>query len=173
MNKDDDGLGGISKIARGLTDLVNLLGDLNKGGGLPHHGRHEKNGMVVEYSIGRRTADGSPAEPEPEPESSRETRAKPSQRTAHRAAKRTEIEVLEPATDVFDEPNETLLLFEIPGVSRPDVRCVLDGDILTLEAKAEGRLYRKEVLIDTKLTGEPPKLRLHNGILEVRLQKQA
>jgi HSP20 family molecular chaperone IbpA len=171
MNKDDDGLGGIAKIARGLTDLVNLLGDLSKGGDLPHQGRHEKQGIVVEYSNGRKTADGSPVEPSAE--SDRDRRGKPGRRSADGAAKRTEIEVLEPATDVFDEPTETLLLFDIPGVSLPDVRCVLEGDILTLKAKADGRRYRKEVLIEAKLTGEPPALRLDNGILEVRLQKQA
>ncbi len=74
---------------------------------------------------------------------------------------------------MFDEPAETVLLFELPGVSRPQVRCLLDGDILLLEAKTASRLYRKEVLIEMKLAGEPPKLRLHNGVLEVRLKKLA
>lgn len=169
MSKDDDEAGGFSKIAGGLSDLINLLVDLDKSGALPHRGRREKNGLVVEYSIGRKTAAGARGEPPP----AEETQARPVQRTAQRAAKRTGIEVVEPATDVFDEPDEVVLLFELPGVARPDVRCLLDGDILLLEAKATDRLYRKEVLIEANPADVPPQLRLHNGVLEVRLKKQA
>jgi len=165
MSKDDDAVGGFTKIAGGLANLINLLVDLDKSGNLPRHGRREKNGVVVEYSIGRRTAVGeAPAEPPPSEE--------PAARPARRAAKRTDIEVVEPVTDMFDEAGEAVLLFELPGVSRSQVRCLLDGDILLLEAKTAGRLYRKETLIEAKLAGDPPKLRLHNGVLEVRLKKQ-
>ena len=169
MSGDDDGPGGLSKIAGGLSGLINLLVDLDKSGDLPRRGRREKNGVVVEYSFGKRTADGGRAEPEPEKEPEAAT-ARPG---GKRTARRSEVELVEPVTDVFDEPGETLLMFELPGVSRPDIRCLLDGDILLLEAKAEGRLFRKEVLIEAKLAGEAPRLRLHNGILEVRLKKQA
>jgi HSP20 family protein len=164
-----DGGGGFSKIAGGLADLIDLLVDLDKGGDLPRQGRREKDGLVVEYSIGKRTLDSSRAEP---PATERAARTKPAQRPTQRTVKRTDIEVVEPVTDVFDEPTETVLLFELPGVSRPAIRCLLDGDILLLEAKAESRLYRKEVHIEAKLAGKQPQLKLHNGILEVRLKKQ-
>jgi HSP20 family protein len=165
MTKDDDEIGGFAKIAGGLGDLINLLVDLDKSGDLPRRARREKDGMVVEYSIGRRTADGSRSEPPPR----EQARAKP----APREARRTDIEVLEPVTDLFDETDEMVLLFELPGVSRPDIRCLLDGDILLLDAKSEGRLYRKETLIEARLADAPPHLQLHNGVLEVRLKKLA
>src|SRR5271166_5118547 len=168
MSRDNDDAGGFSKITGGLADLINLLVNLDKTGDLPRRGRREKSGLVVEYSIGRSTAEGSRTEPPP-PE---EAPARPPRRTARHAAKRNDIELVEPVTDVFEEPHEMVLLFELPGVSRPDIRCLLDGDILLLEAKTEGRLYRKEVLIESQLTGESPHLRLHNGVLEVRLKKQ-
>jgi HSP20 family protein len=57
-------------------------------------------------------------------------------------------------------------------VNRKDVRCLLDGDILLLEATAGDRLYRKETLIEPKVAEGAPHLHLHNGILEVRLAKQ-
>ena len=63
------------------------------------------------------------------------------------------------------------MLFEVPGVVRKDIHCVLDGDILLLEAKNAERLYRKEILIDPKLAARPPRLRLRNGLLEARLAK--
>jgi HSP20 family protein len=168
MSRDKDDAGGFSKITGGLTDLINLLVNLEKSGDLPRRGRREKSGLVVEYSIGRTTADGSRTEPPP----TQEPQVKPTRRTARNAAKRNDLELVEPVTDVFEESTETVLLFELPGVSRPDIRYLLDGDILLLEAKTGNRLYRKEVLIASKLTGEPPQLRLHNGILEIRLKKK-
>jgi HSP20 family molecular chaperone IbpA len=181
MARDDDAAGGFSRIAGGLADLINLLVDLDSKGDLPRRGRREKNGVVVEYSVGGGTADGSPAEsaadggpdgvsdgqPGDRAGASRAPRAAP----ARRAARRTDIEVIEPVTDLFDEPGETVLLFELPGVGRAGIRCLLDGDILLLDARAEHRLYRKEVLIEARLSGEPPRLELRNGVLEVRLAK--
>ncbi len=64
-----------------------------------------------------------------------------------------------------------MLLFELPGVERKAIRCLLDGDILLLEAKTEDRLYRKETLIEEKLAAGSPRLNLRNGVLEVRLSK--
>lgn len=171
MSKDDrsqkddtTGMAGLEKIARGLSDLFNVLADFDK---LPRRGRHEKDGRVMEYSFGTRTLREAAGEA---PESDEA----PSQAEAprRRAAKRTALEVLEPVTDIFDEASEIVLLFELPGVERKDVRCILDGDILLLEAKTGDRLYRKETLIEGNLAPGGPHLNLRNGVLEVRLSKQ-
>ena len=167
MSKDDDtGRAGFAKITRGLSDLFNFLSELDESK-QPRRGTREKNGMIIEYSFGKRTlADddgGHIAEELPEkPETVRRRSATPSGR-----------EMLEPVTDMFDEPDEVVVLFEVPGVARKDIRCVLDGDILLLEAKAGERLYRKEILIEPKLAEAAPRLRLRNGVLEVRLAKSA
>ena len=166
-DKDEDvtGTAGFTKIARGLSDLFNVLADFDQ---LPRRGRHEKDGRVMEYSFGTRTLD----------EAARDRRASAEEPSTHseapaqRAAKKSALELLDPVTDTFDEPEEIVLLFELPGVERKDIRCVLDGDILLLEAKAGDRLYRKEMLIEEKLTTASPRLKLHNGVLEVRLSKQ-
>ncbi len=163
MKSDDTGAAGFAKIARGLSDLFNFLAELDDGKG-PRRGRREKDGMVIEYSFGKRTL--AEEGEEPEAETSRVRPAKP-----RRAAKPSGIEVLEPVTDMFDEPGEVVILFELPGVARKDIHCVLDGDILLLEAKTGERLYRKETLIEPKLAPAAPRLRLRNGILEVRLAK--
>lgn len=165
MSKDDTGPAGFAKIARGLSDLFDFLAELDDSK-LPRRGRHEKGGMVVEYSFGKRTLGEDASEgagaPSPEPRSA----------TPRRRARPTGLEVLEPVTDVFDEPDEVVLLFELPGVSRKDIHSVLDGDIFLVEARTGERLYRKEVFIDAKLGEQPPHLHLRNGILEVRLAKQ-
>jgi len=170
MSKDDPrdkddvtGAAGFTKIARGLSDLFNVLADFDQ---LPRRGRHEKDGRVMEYSFGTRTLREAAGEQEPPEEAPARREATP-----RREAKRSSIEVLEPVTDMFDEPTEIVLLFELPGVERKDIRCILDGDILLLEAKTGERLYRKETLIEDKLAGGAPHLNLRNGVLEVRLSK--
>lgn len=165
-SKKDDvtGAAGLSKIARGLSDLFNVLADFDQ---LPRRGRHEKDGKVIEYSFGARTL----GEAAGEKELSEETPAHPEERP-RRAAKRSSLEMLEPVMDMFDEPGEIVLLFELPGVERKNIRCILDGDMLLLEAKTGERLYRKEALIEEKLSAGAPRLNLRNGVLEVRLSKQ-
>jgi len=170
MTQDKDDLGGFSKIASSLGNLIDLLVDLDKRGDLPRRGRREKDGLVVEYAVRKRSALGTGADDDAEAE-----QPAPAQKgapAAHHAASRAEVELVEPVTDIFEEPDAIVLMFEIPGASRSDVRCVLDGDILLLEAKAPRRLYRKEVLIEAKLAEGGPQLELNNGILEVRLNRQ-
>ncbi len=165
MSKDDEtGRAGFAKITRGLSDLFNFLSELDESQ-QPRRGRREKNGMIIEYSFGKRSlAEG---EPERSAEMAREEPAA----TRPRRAKPSGLEVLEPVTDMFDEPDEVVVLFEVPGVARSGIHCVLDGDILLLEAKTGERLYRKETLIEPKLAESAPRLRLRNGVLEARLTK--
>ena len=164
-DKDDvTGAAGFAKIARGLSDLFNVLADFDQ---LPRRGRHEKDGRVMEYSFGTRTLGEAASE-------KRASQEEPSTRPEappRRAAKKSSLEVLEPVTDIFDEQDEIVLLFELPGVERKAIRCILDGDILLLEAKTDDRLYRKETLIEEKLAAGSPRLNLRNGVLEVRLSK--
>jgi HSP20 family protein len=167
MSKEDDtGRAGFAKITRGLSDLFNFLSELDESK-QPRRGTREKNGMIIEYSFGKRIlADddtGQAAEAPPDkPETGRRRSAQPSG-----------LEMLEPVTDMFDEPDEVVVLFEVPGVVRKNIHCVLDGDILLLEAKTGERLYRKEILIEPRLAEEAPRLRLRNGVLEARLAKPA
>ncbi len=165
MSKEDEtGRAGFAKITRGLSNLFDFLSDLDESK-LPRRGKREKDGMVIEYSFGKRTL--TDREPEDAPERARES----TDATRSRRAKPSGIEVLEPVTDMFDEPDDVVLLFEVPGVARKDIHCVLDGDILLLEAKTGERLYRKEILIEAKLADAAPRLRLRNGVLEARLVK--
>lgn len=167
-DKDDvTGAAGFAKIARGLSDLFNVLSDFDQ---LPRRGRHEKDGRVMEYSFGTRTL----GEAARERREKREPEERPtrSETPPRRAAKKSSLEVLEPVTDIFDEAEEIVFLFELPGVERKNIRCMLDGDILLLEAKTDDRLYRKETLIEEKLAAGSPGLNLRNGVLEVRLKKE-
>lgn len=165
MSGDDDGTGGFGKIARGLAELIKVLTEADKTGTLPRHGRREKDGFVVEYSLGKRVLDESAAE-RPEPEAQRRSRS------TQRPAKPTQLEMREPVIDFFDEPDEVVVLYELPGVERKNIHYRLAGDILLLEARTDDRLYRKETLIEAKLAQGAPRARLRNGVLELRLAKQ-
>ncbi len=165
--EDVTGAAGLAKIARGLSDLFNVLSDFDN---LPRRGRHEKDGRVMEYSFGARTLREAAGE---EVETPREEETPRRETPRRRAAKGASSELLEPVTDMFDEGAELVFLFELPGVEREDVRCTLDGDILLLEAKTARRVYRKEVLVEENLAPGEPKLNLRNGILEARLVKQS
>ena len=162
-DKDDvSGGAAFTKIARGLSDLFTVLSDFEH---LPRRGRHEKDGKVFEYSFGSRTLGEAAGEEEPADD-------EPVVREApRREPKRTAVEVLEPVMDMFDEPGEVVFLFELPGIERKDIRCVLDGDILLLDAKTGERLFRKETLVEAKVEGKPT-LKLRNGVLEVRIAKR-
>ncbi|ARN82428.1 Hsp20/alpha crystallin family protein [Methylocystis bryophila] len=163
--EDVTGVAGLNKIARGLSDLFNVLADFDN---LPRRGRHEKDGRVMEYSFGARTLREAAGETEEPPEEEAPQREAP----RHRTARARSTEILEPVTDMFDEANALVFLFELPGVERKDVHCTLDGDILLLDAKTGDRHYRKEVLVEEKFVPGAPQLDLRNGVLEVRLAKQ-
>jgi HSP20 family protein len=176
MSSKDDmtGAAGLGEIIRRLSDLFDHMVDL-KEGEVPKHGRREKNGMVFEYSFGKRGAEEARearAGRAPFAEAER-PRPEPRRAAPRRAARPVGATVLEPVTDIFDEPDEVLLLVELPGAARKDVRCVLDGDILLIEAGAGERLFRKEVLIEADLAPGEPQVALRNGVLQVRLAKAA
>jgi len=163
-DEDVTGAAALGKIARRLSELFNVLSDFDS---LPRRGRHEKDGRVMEYSFGSRALDEAMGERQTKDDASERSESPP-----RRTAKRSALEVLEPVTDIFDEQNEVVLLFELPGVEQSAIRCILDGDILLLEAKAGERLYRKETLIEGRLAPGAPRLGFHNGVLEVRLHKE-
>jgi HSP20 family protein len=166
MSEEDKRAAGFGKIASGLSQIINFLLELDERQ-QPHRGRREEGGVVIEYSFKKRGLSEEAGEEEaPEPS---ERRAR---RPGLRRGRASGIEVLEPVTDFFDEPDEIVLLFELPGVSRKDIGVSLCDDILLIEARSSGRLYRKETLIEAKLRPGAPRLKLRNGVLEVRLKKE-
>lgn len=169
MGKDDDGGNALSRIAKGLGDLLNVLTDLEQSGKLPHRGRQEKGDLVVEYTVNRGTLrrDTEGGTESGDEDEARQVR--PARR--RRAPKPAAQGRVEPACDVFDEADEVVILFELPGLTLEQIRCTLDGDILVLEAQTDTRHYRKELLVETALAGTAPRLRLANGVLDVRLDK--
>ena len=79
-------------------------------------------------------------------------------------------EVREPIVDVLDEGDQVRVIAEMPGVEEADIKHVIKGDILTLDAEGD-RKYHKEVLLPAPVKEEDAKVSYNNGILELRLTK--
>jgi HSP20 family protein len=81
-------------------------------------------------------------------------------------------EVREPIVDIFDEKEHILVIVELPGVTKDQIKIEINGDILNLSTADKGRRYAKEVLLPHKVKAETLKTVYKNGILEIKLEKQ-
>ncbi len=80
-------------------------------------------------------------------------------------------EVTEPAADVFEESDHTLVVAEMPGIGAEDVRLEVTGDLLTITAERGKKKYRKEVLLPGSFPREKMQVSCTNGVLEIRCVK--
>lgn len=158
----ETGLGGMLK---GLGDLVEKLGELaetgqefSKTGEIGGPGRKPKGiyGFTVKVGLGEEG-------PRIEPFGNIRRDAK---------SGRTEVqEVREPMVDIFEEDDHLLVLAELPGIGKDDVRIDLEDDVLTISAEKKDKKYRKEVLLPRSVSKEKMQISCNNGVLEIRCPK--
>jgi HSP20 family protein len=79
----------------------------------------------------------------------------------------------EPSVDIFQEEEDVVLIAELPGVEREDVRLSIEGDILTLTAERGERRYQKEILLPCPVRADSIQFTCRNGVLEVHIGKAA
>ncbi len=80
-------------------------------------------------------------------------------------------EVREPAVDVFEERDHTLVVAEMPGIGAEDVRLEVKDDLLTITAEKGEKKYKKEVLLPGSFPLEKMQVSCANGVLEIRCVK--
>ena len=80
-------------------------------------------------------------------------------------------DVREPLVDVHEEDDHVLVLAEIPGVSKKDVKLELAADRLTISAQRGEKRYRKEVVLPERFPEEQMHWDCANGILRIQLQR--
>ena len=153
------GLGGLFK---GLGDLLNQVSKLAEQAGEFKKEGEIKFGEKVKgiYGINIRTLAGG----EPKVETFGNIKKTPKGPVVE--------EVREPIVDVFDEKDHISVIVEMPGVSAEDIKVDVKGDILKLSATTGDRKYSKEVLLPSKVEGEP-EIVYKNGILEIKLKKMS
>jgi HSP20 family protein len=158
----ETGLGGMLK---GLGDLVEKLGELAETGQeLSKSGEIHGPGKEVIGIYGFSVKVGLGEEgPRIEPFGNIRRDAK---------SGRTEVqEVREPMVDVFEEEDHLLVLAELPGIGKDDVRIDLQDDVLTISAEKKDKKYRKEVLLPRSVSKEKMQVSCNNGVLEIKCPK--
>ena len=78
---------------------------------------------------------------------------------------------LEPLVDVVAENDEIIVVAEVPGVERDEIKVRIKGTSLTIHADNPDRPYHKVIELPSKVKKEGAKSAIRNGVLEVRLKK--
>ena len=128
-----------------------------RSGGVSIGGHFRTRGILgdAEYHI------GTTARPRPRPERKPQRAPEPPP------------EAVEPAVDVFDEPEEVLIVAEVPGVGLEDLELKMTDDVLTLSTKPTVRRnYKKDIKLGVEVDRESLRATCRNGILEIRLRKK-
>lgn len=77
---------------------------------------------------------------------------------------------IEPLVDVIEENDEIIVVAELPGVEKEEIKVHIKGKNLTIRVENPQRPYRKTVELPTKVKKDQAKSSIRNGILEVRLK---
>lgn len=81
------------------------------------------------------------------------------------------IPSLEPLVDIVEENDEIIVIAEVPGVERDEIKVRIKGTSLTIHADNPERPYHKVIELPSEVRKEDAKSAIRNGVLEVRLKK--
>ncbi|MFO7835603.1 MAG: archaeal heat shock protein Hsp20 [Candidatus Thorarchaeota archaeon] len=77
----------------------------------------------------------------------------------------------EPLVDVIDEKDEIIVVAELPGVDKDDIKVRVKGQHLTIHVDNPNKPYYKEVELPSRVMKEDASSSIRNGVLEIRLKK--
>ena len=146
---------------RGLTELVEKLGDLaesgrelRKAGELT--GADDKMkavyGLRVKLGLGGDAVDVEPF-----------GNIKFDKKSRHTVVQ----EMREPLVDVIEEPHRIIVVAEMPGITAEDVVFSIDDDVMSIEAERKGKKYRKEILLPKSVSRQNASISCNNGIVQI------
>ena len=78
----------------------------------------------------------------------------------------------EPLVDVFDFDNEVIVVIELPGVKKEDIKLKCTEDCLIISVNTQKRKYFKKLELHKRVDPKSAKSTFNNGVLEVTIQKQ-
>jgi HSP20 family protein len=152
-------LGKFGDVLEKLADLAERGQELSQSGDLKFDPQGKVRGV---YGFSVKTAMGNRGEQEIKVEPFGNIRREPSGKTVVE-------DVREPLVDVHEEDEYVLILAEIPGVSRKDVKLDLADDRLTISARRGEKRYHKEVALPGRYTPKDMRWDCANGILRIQL----
>ncbi|MGC8998084.1 MAG: Hsp20/alpha crystallin family protein [Candidatus Bathyarchaeia archaeon] len=77
----------------------------------------------------------------------------------------------EPLVDVFREKDRIVVVAELKGFKRENIKVQAEKQRLTLVAKAQGRRYYKSLNLPDAVIPEATRITYKNGVLEIELKK--
>ncbi|MCS7211354.1 MAG: Hsp20/alpha crystallin family protein [Chloroherpetonaceae bacterium] len=125
-----------------------------------------KEGMKARYSIALKTVSGGNAARAARFTTKFTSSASVRQQPSNSASV---PKTIEPDTDLFVEATAIKIYVQLPGVQEKDIRLVLRGDILELEAKGTRQHFYKEILLPKPVQPSSLEKHLRNGVLEISL----
>lgn len=81
------------------------------------------------------------------------------------------LPTLEPLVDVIEEENELVVVAELPGVEKDQIKVRVKGQSLSIDVDNPQKPYHKVLDLPVKVRKEDAKSSIRNGVLEVRLRK--
>ena len=78
----------------------------------------------------------------------------------------------EPIVDVMTRDSEIVVIAEVPGVDKKDIKLNAADDRLTISVDTERRKYLKDLTLPWKVDPDSAKTNYNNGVLEVRLKRR-
>ncbi len=79
---------------------------------------------------------------------------------------------LEPLVDIVEENDEIIVVAEVPGVNKDEIKVRIKGTTLTIHADNPQKPYHKVIELPSKVKKDDAKSAIRNGVLEVRLKKE-
>ena len=163
----DEGIWSGEGFLKGLTDLVEKLGELaetgermSKTGGFTRKGKEKDVKGIYGFSVKVGLGDkGVKVEPFG------------NIRRDEKTGRSTVQEVREPIVDLFEEEDHLLLVAEMPGIGVDDVKIDVREDLLTLRAEKGDKKYRKEILLPGAYLKKKMTVSCNNGIVEIKCLK--
>jgi len=77
----------------------------------------------------------------------------------------------EPLVDVLEEDKDVVVVVELPGVEKEDIKLHATRDHLTILVDTSNRKYSKELVLPVGVDPASAQAVYKNGVLEVRLKK--
>jgi len=77
----------------------------------------------------------------------------------------------EPLVDVMEDRKEIVIIAELPGIEKEDIKLDVTESSLTISVDTPERKYHRELFLPAKILKNSVRKRYKNGVLEVRLKK--
>jgi len=78
----------------------------------------------------------------------------------------------EPLVEVYEEEDEVVILAELPGVEKDDIKLNVSENAVEIKVDTEKRKYYKMLDLPSPVSVDDIKTSYKNGILEIRLKKK-